>query len=90
MLAANGQPISGATGRLVKKGETAQVGGADLGRAFTNLFSGKGVSGSNGVLSLGSFGPGEYRLEVQRNSQRAEEDVLLEPGGPVELRVRLR
>lgn len=90
VLAANGQPVSGATGRLTKKGEEQTASGADLGRAFTNLFAGKGVSSSSGLLALGSFEPGEYVLQVQRGSQRAEEEVALVAGGPVELRVRLR
>jgi protocatechuate 3,4-dioxygenase beta subunit len=90
VLGPDGQPVTGATGRLVRAGETQPVNGADVGRAFTNLFSGKGVSDSKGVLELGKFEPGAYRLEVQRGQQRAQEDVKIDAGGPIELRVRLR
>jgi hypothetical protein len=90
VIAANGQPLSGATGRLARKGQTQTVDGGDLGRAFGNLFAGKGVSGSDGVLALGSFEPGEYVLQVQRGAQRVEQDVALAAGGPVEVRVHLR
>jgi protocatechuate 3,4-dioxygenase beta subunit len=90
VLGEGNRPLAGATGRLVAAGESTQVTGADVGRAFENLFSGKGVSGADGVLDLGRFGPGEYRLTVQRGSSKHEEALKIEAGGPVELRVRLR
>jgi uncharacterized protein (DUF58 family) len=62
----------------------------DVGRAFNNIFSGKGVSDSKGMLGLGTYGAGEYVLEVQRGTERASEDVTLSGKGPVDLRVRLR
>ena len=90
VLGANGQPASGATGRLVPKGRAAVVDERDVGRAFNNIFSGKGVSDAKGLLGLGTFGAGEYVLEVQRGTERASEDVTLSGKGPVDLRVRLR
>jgi len=90
VLGANGQPASGATGRLVPKGRAAAVDERDVGRAFNNIFSGKGVSDAKGMLGLGTFGAGEYVLEVQRGTERASEDVTLSGKGPVDLRVRLR
>lgn len=90
VIGANGQPASGATGRLVPKGRVAVVDERDVGRAFNNIFSGKGVSDSKGMLGLGTYGAGEYVLEVQRGTERASEDVTLSGKGPVDLRVRLR
>ncbi|MCC7014737.1 MAG: carboxypeptidase regulatory-like domain-containing protein [Planctomycetes bacterium] len=90
VVGATGQALSGATGRLTPKGRAATVAGNDIGRAFNNIFSGKGVSDSKGLLELGTFGPGEYTLQVQRGTERAEETVVLGGPGPVELRVRLK
>jgi protocatechuate 3,4-dioxygenase beta subunit len=90
VLGSDGRPVTGATGRLVRAGQAQPASGADVGRAVTNLFAGKGVSDSKGVLDLGLFEPGAYRLEVQRGAQRAGEDVKVEAGGPVELRARLQ
>ncbi|MBM3989731.1 MAG: carboxypeptidase regulatory-like domain-containing protein [Planctomycetes bacterium] len=90
VLGANGQPASGATGRLVPKGRAAVVDERDVGRAFNNIFSGQGVSDAKGMLGLGTYGAGEYLLEVQRGIERASEDVTLSGTGPVDLRVRLR
>jgi hypothetical protein len=42
------------------------------------------------MLGLGTYGAGEYVLEVQRGTERASEDVTLGGSAPVELRVRLR
>jgi 5-hydroxyisourate hydrolase-like protein (transthyretin family) len=85
-----GRPVSGATGRLVPQGRESEVAGADVGRALTNLFAGKGVSNSAGILDLGVHAPGEYRLEVQRGLERVAESVKIEATDKVELRVRLK
>jgi protocatechuate 3,4-dioxygenase beta subunit len=90
VLGSDGQPVTGATGHLARAGDSQPVNGADVGRAFTNLFSGKGVSDSKGILELGKFEPGVYHLEVQRGTQRAQEDVKIDAGARVELRVRLQ
>lgn len=85
-----GRPVSGATGRLVPLERGAGVAGADVGRAITNLFAGKGVSNSAGVLALGVHAPGDYKLEVQRGLERVEETVKIESTDKLELRVRLK
>jgi protocatechuate 3,4-dioxygenase beta subunit len=90
VVGATGQPVSGATGRLVPKGRAAAVTGNDVGRAIGGLFAGKGVSDSKGELDLGTFGAGEYTLYVQRGTLRVEEPLALSGPGPVEARVRLR
>jgi hypothetical protein len=90
VVSAAGQPASGASGRLAPVDGSKSVGSGDVGRALTNLFAGKGVSDSTGTLQLGVFGPGEYRLQVQRGLERAEETVTLSGDGPVELRIRLK
>ena len=90
IVGATGQPVQGATGRLVRKDGVAEVGANDVGRAFTNLFNGKGVSDAKGVLALGTFNAGDYRLEVQRGAERAQDDVTLAGSGEQVLRIRLR
>lgn len=84
-----GRPVAGATGRLAPLEREGAVAGADVGRAISNLFAGKGVSDSAGVLELGMLAPGEYRLEVQRGLERYEEIVKLSNAERVELRARL-
>lgn len=85
-----GRPVTGATGRLVRIERGAGLAGADFGRTLTNLFAGKGVSDSSGVLELGVHAPGEYRLEVQRGLERVEERVQIDATDKIELRVRLK
>ncbi|MCZ6596315.1 MAG: carboxypeptidase-like regulatory domain-containing protein [Planctomycetota bacterium] len=87
----DGEPVQGATGRLVPRigPEVPEV--ASLDRTIQGLFSGQGLSGPQGLLHLGRYAPGEYRLEVRRGSLAAvEEPVRLEQGPPVELEVRLQ
>lgn len=84
-----GRPVAGATGRLAPLEREGALAGADVGRAISNLFAGKGVSDSAGMLELGMLAPGEYRLEVQRGLERYEERVTLAPAERVELRARL-
>jgi hypothetical protein len=90
VFGANGQPVSGATGRLIAKDGAQGGASADAGRFFERFFSGAGVSDAKGVLELGNFGPGEYTLEVRRGlSQAPTQAVKLEEGAAVELRARL-
>ncbi len=84
-----GRPVAGATGRLSPLEREGALAGADVGRAISNLFAGKGVSDSEGRLELGMLAPGEYRLEVQRGLERYEELVKLADVERVELRARL-
>lgn len=85
-----GRPVTGATGRLTPLARGRDVAGADVGRAITNLFAGKGVSNTAGLLALGVQAPGVYRLEVQRGLERFEEEVTIEALDKVELRARLK
>jgi protocatechuate 3,4-dioxygenase beta subunit len=85
-----GRPVTGATGRLAPLEGGATPTGADVGRTLSNLFAGKGVSDTSGVLELGVHAPGQYRLEVQRGLDKVVETVTIEATDKQELRVRLK
>lgn len=85
-----GRPVTGATGRLAPLEGGATPTGADVGRTLSNLFAGKGVSDTSGVLELGVHAPGQYRLEVQRGLDKVVETVTIEALDKQELRVRLK
>jgi hypothetical protein len=92
VLGTRGQPVSGAVARLsrVRAGDEP-ADPADAERVFEGLFEGRGVTGAEGRLELGHFGPGEYLLEAQRGADRATQPVTLIPGSaPVEVSIRLR
>ncbi len=91
VLDAGGRPVPGAIARLVALGEaSAAAPRDDAERTLGSVFSGRGVSGTDGSLELGRFVPGTYRLEAQRGSARAEvERAVPADAGPVELIVRL-
>lgn len=83
------RPVSGAAGRLVAL-EGAESGGRDAERMLERIFTGEGTSGPDGRLNLGRYPPGRYRLEVQRGIARAApEEIELESGNDLELRVKL-
>jgi len=88
-LTASGTPAPGAIARLILVGGAAHVTD-DAGDAIEGVFRGESVADADGRIQLGSFSPGEYRLEVVRAGSRAEQEgiVLLE-GPPVELMARL-
>lgn len=86
----DGLPLQGATGRLVGEGDSATLDPAGLERTIEGLFTGKGVSGPDGILELGRYAPGRYRLEVQRGTLAGSRDgVDLREGPPLELDLRL-
>ncbi len=87
----DGRPLQGATGRLVAREGSVATKANVLDRAIEGLFTGEGVSGPDGVLKLGRYAPGNYRLEVGRGTLSAsKEPVRLEDGPPVELNVGLK
>ena len=90
VLGEGGQPVSGASARLVRL--DAGEDPTESERAFRSLFEGGGVSDAGGRLSLGAYLPGNYRLEAQRGSGRsASREVELEEGSSsTQLRIRLR
>ncbi len=80
ILDASGRPVSGAFAQLVPKGgRTAGSAGAQ--RILNSLFQGDGNSGEDGLLELGRFTPGEYRLEAQRGLSKAAKDPVKVEGG---------
>jgi protocatechuate 3,4-dioxygenase beta subunit len=75
-----GRPVAGAFAQLVpKSGRTA--GGAGAQRILNSLFQGDGNSGDDGLLVLGRFTPGEYRLEAQRGLSKIAKDPVKVEGG---------
>jgi hypothetical protein len=86
-----GTPIQGATGRLVPLSKTGKAPAPRLDRAIEDIFRGEGVSSTEGVLRLGRFATGRYRLEVGRGSLTAQrEPVVLVDGPPLEIEVELQ
>jgi protocatechuate 3,4-dioxygenase beta subunit len=85
-----GQPVQGATGRLVAADGGAVPDLQSARRALDGIFRGKGLSGVDGVLDLGRHRPGEYRLEVRRGDREAIVDgVRVVEGDLTELQVEL-
>jgi protocatechuate 3,4-dioxygenase beta subunit len=77
---ASGRPVAGAYAQLVPKGGRA-AGGAGAQRILNSFFQGDGNSADDGLLELGRYTPGEYRLEVQRGFAKAAKDpVKIEAG----------
>lgn len=83
---ADGRPAAGVTAQLVPlDGEDAGSAGAFFG-AF---FGGRNSTDAEGLLELGQFRPGAYRLEVQRGLLRAPPREVQVDGDEVELRARM-
>ncbi|MCE9593237.1 MAG: carboxypeptidase regulatory-like domain-containing protein [Planctomycetes bacterium] len=87
--AADGSPLAGAATTLTAKGG-GESGGTDWNQAFSNLFEGKGVTNARGEIALGHFAPGDYVLDVRRALSKTQQQVHVEAGGDVVLRVTLR
>jgi hypothetical protein len=92
VYAADGGPASGARADLYPLSGERTNDPANTGKAIQNLFSGEGASDASGLIDLGRYMPGEYRLEVQRGFSKATDPrVVLKPGqGEVELKIDLR
>lgn len=88
VLSAQGEPLPGASGRLVSESDAGGMFG-DAGRMLSRMFAGQGVSNAQGLLSLGNHDPGKYTLEISRGSLRASRAVELVEGPPVVFTVRM-
>ncbi len=82
---AYGRAVAGAHAQLARKGAAANSAGAE--RVLTSFFSDEGSSNDEGVIELGRYAPGEYRLEVQRGFSRTVQDPLKVEAGKDEQEV---
>ncbi|HVS17286.1 MAG TPA: carboxypeptidase-like regulatory domain-containing protein, partial [Planctomycetota bacterium] len=83
---ADGRPAIGVTARLVPlEGDAA----ADPGAFFGAFFGGRNATDAEGLVELGRFRPGPYRLEVQRGLLRAPAREVQVDGDELELRARM-
>jgi protocatechuate 3,4-dioxygenase beta subunit len=83
---ADGRPAAGVSARLVSiEGDET----ADPDAFFGAFFGGRNTTDAEGLLELGRFRPGAYRLEVQRGLVRAPPREVQVDGDEVELRARM-
>jgi hypothetical protein len=83
---ADGRPASGVSARLVSlEGDEAAVPD----EFFGAFFGGRNSTDAEGLVELGRFRPGAYRLEVQRGLQRAPPREVQVDGDEIELRARM-
>jgi hypothetical protein len=82
----DGRPAVGVSARLVPVEEGAAV---DPEAFFGAFFGGRNATNAEGLLELGRFAPGAYRLEVQRGLVRAPAREVQVDGDEVELRARM-
>ena len=91
VLGNRGQAVAGAAARLFPADAGGPADPGELEGLFEGMIQGDGLSGVDGRLELGHFGPGDYVLEAQRGADRGREPVTLVAGSaPVEVTVRLR
>jgi hypothetical protein len=85
-----GAPVSGARAQLLAPGGDAAGSGGDPGRILEGFFRGEGATDTDGMVELGRYAPGKYRLEAQRGASRKSRDVEVEGrDGEAELRIDL-
>jgi protocatechuate 3,4-dioxygenase beta subunit len=82
---ADGRPALGASARLVPLEEGVAI---DPEAFFGAFFGGRNATNADGLLELGRFRPGAYRLEVQRGLVRAPSREVQVDGDELELRAR--
>jgi protocatechuate 3,4-dioxygenase beta subunit len=88
---AQGAPLQGALGRLVALTKSGQATTGGLDQSLEGLLTGEGVSRPDGILELGEFAPGSYRLEVSRGSlSHVRSPVVVEEGGKLFFTVELK
>lgn len=85
-----GAPVSGARVQLLAPSGEAARGGDDAGRAIEGFFRGEGATDTQGVVQVGRYAPGNYRLEAQRGADKSSKDVKVDGrDGETELRIDL-
>ncbi|MEO0652279.1 MAG: carboxypeptidase-like regulatory domain-containing protein, partial [Planctomycetota bacterium] len=87
----DGLAAAGALARLTRVEADADERARAAGAAFSGLFDGRGIAGSDGRAELGRVLPGVYRLEVRRGMRELTlEAVEVVEGPPLTLDVDLR
>jgi hypothetical protein len=76
-----GMAVAGASARLVPTDASSATLSPDPGKLFEGWLAGQGLTDAQGWLDLGALAPGEYRLEAQRGSARAEPKLVTIAGG---------
>jgi len=78
-----GLPVSGARVTLLGAGGES-AGADDPGRAIEGFFRGEGATDVEGLVEVGRYAPGKYRLEAQRGADKAAKDVTIDGRDPDE------
>lgn len=86
VVEADGRPAVGVSARLVPLEEGAAV---DPEAFFGAFFGGRNATNAEGLVEVGRFRPGAYRLEVQRGLVRAPAREVQVDGEELELRARM-
>lgn len=82
-----GVPVSGARVQLLSSGAES-AGVDDPGRAIEGFFRGEGATDAQGLVEVGRYAPGKYRLEAQRGADKSAKDVTIDGRDPdAELRI---
>ncbi|MCY2961395.1 MAG: carboxypeptidase regulatory-like domain-containing protein [Planctomycetota bacterium] len=82
-----GLPVSGARVQLLAPSGEA-TGSDDPGRAIEGFFRGEGATDTQGLVEVGRYAPGKYRLEAQRGANRSAKDVTID-GRDTETELRI-
>lgn len=76
---ARGAPVMGARGRVVPKDSASEEVDPEVaGAMLQQFFSGEGGSNEEGLLDLGRYAAGEWRVEVQRTNARGTKVVKVD------------
>ena len=76
---ARGAPVMGARGRVVPKDSASEEVDPEVaGAMLQQFFSGEGGSNDEGLLDLGRYAAGEWRVEVQRTNARGTKVVKVD------------
>ncbi len=83
----SGLPVSGARVTLLTPGAES-AGSDDPGRAIEGYFRGEGATDAQGIVEVGRYVPGKYRLEAQRGADKSAKDVTVD-GKDTEAELRI-
>ncbi len=83
----SGLPVSGARVTLLAPGADSANAG-DPGRAIEGFFRGEGATDARGIVEVGRYTGGKYRLEAQRGADKAAKEVSID-GRDAETELRI-
>jgi hypothetical protein len=89
VYSADGSPASGARADLYPLSGERTTDPANTGKAIQNLFSGEGAADTSGLIDLGRYVPGEYRLEAQRGFSKATDPKVVLKAGQDEVELKI-